>query len=535
MKRPVNPEPTPNKAVGQGFGPMPANTYGSLACGETQPGSEPGVRYSANDRSVPKLEQGSSPAGEDSPRASPAGVTDTIAAIATAPGEAGIAIVRVSGPGSLRIADRMFLGHGERPSSLPGGTFKHGHARSPDSERPGADGTACVLDEVILLIFRSPQSFTGEDVVEFQCHGGKTCSRRILRAALEAGARMAEPGEFSRRAFLNGRIDLLQAEAVLDLIKARTDAASSAALRQLDGELSDWLQASYDSLMSTLADVEAALDFADDDIPTLDAPAAVRELEKVERRFDSMVRSWDQGRLVRDGARVVIAGQPNSGKSTLMNCLVGLDRSIVSEHPGTTRDIIEEQIVVDGHLIVLSDTAGLRESPCTIEQDGIRRARQRIEQADLVLYVVDASLPLSDEDIASIRAIGPDRCVVVLNKSDLGIVADPKPIHGIRHVVCSARSGEDVPRLATATIETLGLKAEAESQITISERHRACLVEALGRIREAMGLLGAGNEGMLVPAASSLRQAMEQLDALTGRSCSEEVLDTIFSKFCIGK
>jgi len=520
------------------------------------------------------------------------GRSDTIAAIATAPGESGIAVVRVSGPAALAIADAVFIGRGLPPSECAAGTFHLGHARpaaaghtiagrgsqvdnrllpprdaeaknSRETRAPSAEpihprrppspahcapareaakespqdenGCTVILDQVILLVFRAPHSFTGEDVVEFQGHGGRTCSQRILRATLDAGARLADPGEFTRRAFLNGRIDLLQAEAVLDLIKARTDAASSAALCQLDGVLSTWTATAYETLKSTLAEIETSLDFSEDDLPPLETVTAAAKLSEVERRFSDMIRTWNQGRLMRNGARVVIAGQPNSGKSTLMNRLAGLDRSIVSEHPGTTRDIIEEELVIDGHLIVLSDTAGLRDSDCPIEQDGIRRARRKMEEADLVLYVIDSSASVSARDLESIRSIGPDRCVVVLNKSDLDVIADTGVLKAVRHVSCSARSGDGVPRLAVLTIEALGLKAEPESQVSISERHRACLVEGLARIREAIELLTSGDERLLVPTASSLRRAMEQLDTMTGRSCSSEVLDAIFSRFCIGK
>ena len=291
--------------------------------------------------------------------------------------------------------------------------------------------TAANLDEVLLLIMRSPQSYTAEDVIELQGHGGNVAAKRILRRALDAGARMAEPGEFTKRAFINGRIDLLQAEAVLDLVHAGSDRAAAAAIEQLEGKLSCSFNEIYDSLVSVAADLEATLDFPDDELPESTMPELSRRLNDSRiLRIGNLISTWDEGHILREGALVVISGKPNVGKSTMMNTLLGRDRAIVSQIPGTTRDTIEERYVLDGIPLRLVDTAGLRETQCEIEQEGVRRARAQLQKADLHLYLVDASTPLDDDDRDHLAALKSEKCVVVLNKSDLGRVVLPDQIPG---------------------------------------------------------------------------------------------------------
>jgi len=294
--------------------------------------------------------------------------TDTIAAIATAPGEGAIAIVRLTGPASHAIADHIFKGKGAPPSRRPGQSFLHGSIISTNG----------MADEVILLIYRAPHSYTREDAIEIQGHGGFAAAKRILRAVLEAGARMAEPGEFTKRAFLSGRIDLLQAEAVLDLIRARSDRAADAALEQLTGSLSKDFDELYDHTLALAANLEATLDFSEDELPESVMLDVITRRHDVESEFKSLLDSWDEGHLLREGALVVISGKPNVGKSTLLNALVGKDRAIVNPMAGTTRDTIEEQLVISGFMVRIIDTAGLRESPCEIEKEGVSRAIKAI-------------------------------------------------------------------------------------------------------------------------------------------------------------
>jgi tRNA modification GTPase len=450
---------------------------------------------------------------------------ETIAAIATAPGEGAVSIVRVSGPGSLAIADRLFKGKAPLPSFRPGGSFVHGLLEGP----------AGVTDEVILLIYRAPHSYTREDAVEIQGHGGSAAAKRILRAVLDAGARLAEPGEFTKRAFLSGRIDLVQAEAVLDLIRARTDRAAQAALEQLNGRLSGAFNALYDKTLVACGDLESTLDFSEDELPaTLMADVALK-LKSIRAEFKRLLDSWDEGHVLREGASVAIAGRPNVGKSTLLNALLGKERAIVTPLAGTTRDTIEEQITIDGYLVRICDTAGLRDSSCLIEQDGIRRARELVLQSDLIIYVVDGSLPFSQEDRDHLARLQKHKTIIVINKSDISINETVKPLASdwsVRYI--SAARSEGLEDLKKGIIEHLGVREGIPHHAVISERHRHLLISAHKDIVEA-GLILSRAEADPTLAASRLRMALETLGTVTGRIYHEELLNNIFSRFCIGK
>jgi tRNA modification GTPase len=451
---------------------------------------------------------------------------DTIAALATAPGEAGVCIVRVSGPHALAVADAAFRGSGAPPSSRPGYSLLHGQV-------VGADGTP--LDEALLLVFRAPRSYTREDVVEFQGHGGGACARRILRRALEAGARVAEPGEFTRRAFLNGRIDLVRAEAVLDLIRAQSDRAAAAALDQLEGGLSRRLNTLYDTLLAAAARVEATLDFPEDDLPPGLTATLAREVADARAQAGALLAGWDEGHRLREGALVVISGKPNAGKSTLLNALLGRERAIVSATPGTTRDSLEEPLTLGGLPLRLVDTAGLRAADCDIEREGIRRARDLMERADLHLHVLDASLPLDDEARAQLATLPPERTLLILNKTDLGRVAQPPP--HLSALPAALREGRGLPEIQSALRERLVGQADlsARPQAVIGERHRGELLAARAELDTAIALLAAGREDLLAPAAAHLRGALVALDRLVGRQAGEAILDQVFGRFCIGK
>jgi tRNA modification GTPase len=452
---------------------------------------------------------------------------DTVTAIATAPGEAGISIVRLSGPDSYRIADDVFRCRGPRPSQRAPFTFVHGHVMDGDTP----------LDEVLLLLMRAPRSYTGEDAVEFQGHGGPVSAKRILRRLLDAGARLAEPGEFTKRAFLNGRMDLLQAEAVLDLIHARSERAAAVAMDQLEGRLTSYFNSIYGRLLSIATDIEASLDFPEDDIALNVVRECFTRLSNCKTGIDSLLSTWDSGHLLRDGASIVISGKPNVGKSSIMNALLGSDRAIVSHIPGTTRDVIEEGFVMDGVFLRLIDTAGLRNSDDEIEREGIRRARRQIERADFVLYVVDASSPISEQEMDEIAALDRSRTIIVMNKADLvtGVVINSVFANSI---CTSATTGTGISDLRTgiqAMLEAvIGTRAPPH-QIVISERHRRLLMEAKNAVEEAIGLSKQDAESSAVLMAECVRSAMEQLGMATGRVYHDELLNSIFSRFCIGK
>lgn len=450
---------------------------------------------------------------------------DTIAAISTASGEGGIAIVRVSGPDSLIVGDRVFRCRGTNVSGRAAGAFVHGHV---------VDEGGNVIEEAILLVYRGPHSYTREDAIELQCHGGAVPVRRVLRTVLAAGARIAEPGEFTKRAFLNGRIDLTQAEAVADLIAARTERSAASALAQLDGVMERFAADQYEALVMAAADLEALLDFPEDDLPDGVVEAVSSRLSGICKGLSSWLDTAEEGHVLRDGVLTVIAGPPNAGKSTLLNRLVGFERAIVSAQPGTTRDTIEETVNLDGIAFRLVDTAGLRESECTIEQEGVSRARATVEGADLILYVMDASDPGSGNGLKP-GAGTANRTIVVLNKTDLrpasGVQERPA---GVGVVACSCLTGAGLPELRAAMVAACGVNSASPPHATLSERHRHCIQDVLNALNAACALLTHGEDEIAL-AAIEIREAMERINDLTGRECGEDVLGAVFQRFCIGK
>ncbi len=452
---------------------------------------------------------------------------DTIAAVCTAPGEAGISVIRISGTQAMAIADKVISCGGSLPSQRPAGSFFYARVFSV------ADGDEA--DEVIVLIFRAPRSYTREDVVEIHGHGGRQASRRIMDSLLAAGARQAGPGEFTCRAFLNGRIDLLQAEAVADLIRAQSDRAASMALAQLEGGLSGIVISIYDSILSETAKLEVLLDFAEDDLPELPLPEICSGLQAAELQLKELLATAREGHILRDGALVVIAGLPNVGKSTLLNCLLGHERAIVSPTPGTTRDTIEEQMVLDGYPLRLVDTAGLRDADCTIEQEGVRRARDLLERADLIIYIVDASVPFHEADDKLYQDICRRPHLVVLNKIDLDEQVDLQIFDKQTIIKTSVMRDQQQKALKSALAELLVPLGGMHSQLSIADRHAQLLRAANEQLHAAIDLLAAGDEAQIVPAADCLRASLEQLGEMTGRVYHSELLDNIFANFCIGK
>ncbi len=456
--------------------------------------------------------------------------SDTIAAIATAPGAAGIAIVRVSGPAALAVADRMFRCVGVPPSQRPTHTVTHGRIC-------GAAGET--LDEVLLLIMRAPRSYTGEDVVEFQCHGGAVSAARILRRALEVGCRVAEPGEFTKRAFLNGRIDLTQADGVLALIQAGSERAADAALRLLQGELGREVNRLYDLIVRAAANLDASLDFPEEDIPSEALDAARSAAIEALNSCSSLLSTWSCGRILRHGFRVVILGRANAGKSTLFNMLAGSDRAIVSEHPGTTRDTIECWTQVQGIQVCLVDTAGFADTECPIESEGIRRSRAEADSADMIVYCLPANEigNISDSDI--LESLPAKPTIIALTKVDLG---RPEP---------DALRGMTTPYVETTITDPLGsadrikshIKNKIEefrdtddsSAIVMLERHRAALDAAKSALQESIKLMESGRGDSTVLASECLKSAADSLGRITGRSYDADLLNEIFGTFCIGK
>lgn len=450
--------------------------------------------------------------------------SDTIAAVATAL-PSGISIIRISGGESLGICDKIFSCKGKPPSERKTHTIVFGHL---------TDLSGVPVDQALLLIMRGPRSYTGEDTAELQGHGGPAVTGRALQICLDAGCRLAEPGEFTRRAFLNGRMDLLQAEAVQDLVRAETDLAARAAAEQLEGALSGKINRIYTRLLDTLSGAEAALDFEDTEMPPVRWNRMRSALEESERECAELLSGWREGRILREGIRVVIQGPPNVGKSSLFNRLVGSHRAIVSVRPGTTRDVIEESVHMDGLLFRFVDTAGLRESECDIEQEGVRRSLKSAENADLILHV---------EDMNSIRGLNrPDlpadleacRVLPILNKSDLeGFVE----AHAPGQIRVSAKTGDGMKELRRALCERAlcGKRLMRMPHAVISERHRELLKKAKDRIEEARSLMNAENEADLVPISTELREGLQRLGELTGKNYCDDLLDRIFSTFCIGK
>jgi tRNA modification GTPase len=386
-----------------------------------------------------------------------------------------------------------------------------------------------------VLLYRAPHSYTCEDVVEIQGHGGAMAARRILRAVLHAGARQARPGEFTERAFLNGRIDLLQAEAVADLIRAGSERAATAALEQLEGRLSDVFGDVYAQLMAVAADLGASLDFDEGDLPELVLTGIRTRLEQARDSLTLLLATCREGRVLREGALVVIGGRPNVGKSTLFNRLLGSDRAIVTEVPGTTRDTIEEQLVLDGFPIRLVDTAGLREAECIVERHGVGRAEASLGRADLILYVVDGAAGLADEDRAWLSRADPARLILVANKQDLGQPPIAASVPGLLSVSCSAAQGTGLDSLRRTILDRLGLLPSSSAHASISERHHQLVQNALNDMNASLSLLQQERADAQVLAASHLRVAIESIGSVTGRSYTAELLDAIFSRFCVGK
>ncbi len=455
--------------------------------------------------------------------------TDTIVAIATPPGAGAIGIVRISGPESLPIARGFF-----QPSNARGDWASHRlvHGRV-------LSGTGDFLDEVLFCWMRGPGSSTGEDVVEIHCHGGPVILRSVLAEAIRAGARPAEPGEFTKRAFLNGRIDLAQAEAVADMITARTDEAMKVAASQLKGELSRRIESIRDGLTEVLVHLEAEIDFSDEDLTPVQPEALAERVMALRDEVGDLLGTWNEGRLYRNGASVVIAGRSNVGKSSLLNRLLGEERAIVTPAPGTTRDFIEEWISLEGIPVKLADTAGVRDTEDTAELEGIRRVWEKISSADQVIVLLDGSETLTGEDRRIAGEVGSRKGFPVINKADLAPAIETEEVRalfdGQSPLWISAKRGDGIPELLKTLHRSLlqGGDSGGFEGLLSNARHKAALEGAQYFLSQAASGLAAGCSPEV--AACDVQDALDRLGDVVGKTTVEQVLERIFSTFCIGK
>jgi tRNA modification GTPase len=448
---------------------------------------------------------------------------DTIAAIATPAGEGGVAIVRLSGPDAERISCEIFSRNAGNNRCLRSHTLHHGIVCNPD--------TGQVLDEVLLAIMRKPRSYTGEDVVEIHCHGGPFVARAILEVVLSHGARHADPGEFTKRAFFNGRMDLVQAEGVLDLIRARTTEGMRVALEQVRGGLSKWVGELREELIDIIVQVEAAIDFPEEEIELLKRADLIAKIGALRSKVDVIINTYDWGRLFREGARVCIIGRPNVGKSSLLNALLGEERVIVTPVPGTTRDVIEEGISLAGLPVVLWDTAGVRESDDQIEKLGVERTLKHLEKSDAALVVLDGSVELAPEDERILAASKSKKRLIVINKSDLE--QQLKLNSATKTTRVSARTGEGLDALRR-TLRELLLGVDFTPEVILTNlRHKASLERSRGSLKMSADTLRSGLSPELI--AVDLHDAKEALEEIIGVVSNDAILERIFSNFCIGK
>jgi tRNA modification GTPase len=458
---------------------------------------------------------------------------DTIAAISTPPGEGGIGIVKISGEKSFEIVKKIF--HPQRKKNL-----------SPEMKSfsmllgyiKGENG---IIDEVLVSRMKSPHTYTRENIVEINCHGGAAPLNEVLRTVLSSGARLAEPGEFTKRAFINGRIDLSQAEAVLDIIRSKTNRALDAAVRQLRGEISEKIQSMVDSLKNVLVVLEANIDFPEEeDVSHVQFMKIMQTITSLKTDLETLIRSYDRGKIFRDGVLTVISGKPNVGKSSILNAFLKFDRSIVTHLPGTTRDIIEEQLNLNGIPFILADTAGITDTENIIEMEGVKRSEGHIEKSQLVLLVFDGSCTLDQRDIEIARRVQPKRHIAIINKTDLKMELTPQDLlqkTGVNPdiVHLSAKTGSGLKELEKKMTETVisGSAGGDYSIMVTNSRHFDILQKALVEINHALKTLDESPEAELL--AYDVRSAMDILGEITGEVTNREILDVIFNNFCIGK
>lgn len=455
---------------------------------------------------------------------------DTICGISTPIGEGGISIIRVSGNKCLDIMDRIFKGVNKSSvKEMKTYTMRYGHIYNVENND--------VIDEVIISYMKGPKSFTAEDVVEVNCHGGVTSTNRVLQEIIKAGARIAEPGEFTKRAFLNGRIDLSQAEAVTDIIRAKTDLSMKSAVMQSSGYLSREINRLREYMLNTLALIEYSVDFTEDD-EEVDESVPIRimeQLSKANTEMNMLLKNADEGRIIRDGLKLAIVGKPNVGKSSLLNALLKEKRAIVTDIPGTTRDVIEEFINLDGIPVKVIDTAGIRETDDIVEQIGVEKSREKMNEADLVIFVLDSSRVLDDEDREIIERLKDKKYIVLLNKVDLESKIDEKEIKDLNNIIrISAKSGFGLDDLKSRIKDMFfDGEVDTESLIISNSRHKQALYRALENCQLAEEKVKANEFLDLI--SIYVTTALKALGEITGSELEEDLVNKIFSEFCVGK
>ncbi|MEQ8154867.1 MAG: tRNA uridine-5-carboxymethylaminomethyl(34) synthesis GTPase MnmE [Clostridiaceae bacterium] len=453
---------------------------------------------------------------------------DTIAAVATPIGEGGISIIRVSGNKSLEIVNKIFKGVNKNNLiDMKSYTMRYGFIVYGEE----------TIDEVIVSYMKGPKSFTAEDVVEINCHGGVISTGRVLETVIKSGARLAEPGEFSKRAFLNGRIDLSQAEAVIDIIRAKTDLSMKSALSQSQGKLSREINNIREYLLNVLALIEYDVDFTEDDEePDETVPIRVSEsLKKALKDIDDLLLNAEEGKIIRDGLKLVIVGKPNVGKSSLLNALLEEKRAIVTDVPGTTRDVIEEYINLDGIPVKIIDTAGIRETEDLVEKIGVEKSKEKISEADLVILMLDVSRSLEDEDMEIIKHVEDKKYIVLLNKVDLNNEINEKVIEDLKNkIYISAKTGFGLESLKDKIKELFfNGKIDGESVIVSNTRHKEALYRA--KDNSLLALESIKNGDFLDLVSIYVTSSLKALGEITGSELEEDLVNKIFTEFCVGK
>ena len=449
----------------------------------------------------------------------------TVAAIATPLGEGAIGVIRISGEEALSVANKVFFPFSQKPlSDMQGYTAAYGEIKENGK----------VIDDAVALVFKAPKSYTGEDVVEISIHGGRIMLRNVLRIILENGAYPAGPGEFTKRAFLNGKLDLTKAESIMGLISARSESELRLSRAAHIGKVSQKIKKIEDDLVSADAAIAAFSDYPDEDIEGLDYDNFLSMLKNAKSEIEKMINSYDAGRILREGIETVIVGKPNVGKSTLMNMLSGAERSIVTDVAGTTRDVIEDTVTVGDITLKLADTAGIHETEDAVESIGVERAKGRIDTAELVLAVFDGNSPLDKNDLLLLEKIKSKNTIIIINKTDLENRLDLSVFKGFRKVEISAKNLSGYEQLSKAVAEMSGTaNLSPDSAVLIGERQRACAVRALDGVNEAINALESGCTMDAV--GICVDDAISALFELTGKRVTNEVTDEIFRKFCVGK
>lgn len=464
---------------------------------------------------------------------------DTIVALATPAGEGGIAIVRMSGPDALKIADGIFISKdGKKPSKFETYTIHYGHVI--DTKKSIVHSPLSIeniVDEALLTVMRAPKSYTREDVVEINCHGGIQAAKKVLDIIVSRGSRIAEPGEFTKRAFLNGRIDLTQAEAVLDVIRAKTESSLKAAINQLDGKLFKDVSDILNRLIDIASHIEASIDFPDEELDIIKEEGLKVRVDKVSCDIKRLIDTFSDGIVLREGVLAVICGKPNVGKSSLMNLLLKRDRVIVAPIPGTTRDAVEETINLKGVPIRLVDTAGIGEVNDVLYKESSDRSKGYIERSDIILLMLDASSPVTEEDISLIRMVEGRKKITIINKIDIDSGTDIKkrlvPDQVVVEISVETKKNIDILEKAILDMVWSGKFTQSEGSIITNARHKELLDKAFANMLSVSKAIESSSHAELI--AVDLKEAIFNLGLIIGKSVSEDVLDRIFENFCIGK